>query len=79
MVQNHYEINVARRNKSAAINGQPPYLHFFSTSERSCVTEREMLALVKEFQKKFPAPEYKIDVTKIVCHGTMVDLSEVCS
>jgi len=56
---NSYEINIAH-------NGT----HFFATSERSCVTKKKLIEVLKIFQLKFPKNEgYDIMVTGTVKYG----------
>lgn len=72
MVQCYYEINVSRLRTTGSWVGNAQYVHFFVTTERSCVTERQMQEVAKELLTRFPWPEFHVEVTHIECHGTKV-------
>lgn len=54
----YYEINVSQANSL----GQ--YSHFFATAERSLTTIDKCQFVYKALLKAFPAPQFKIDVTR---------------
>jgi len=74
MQQDHYEINVSKA-RGLNYHGEPHYVHFFATAERSCVTAEQMREVHAEIVKAFPAPAYKVTVMKIECRGQYIEVN----
>ena len=56
----HYYVNVAQLCRT---NGEDRYVHVFGTAEHSITNEQKCKFVYRMFKKKFPEPEYKVDVT----------------
>ncbi len=57
----YYEINVAKRE---FVNNEPSYHHLFATHQRSLQTHNELKRCLEIIVKKFPYPDYQIDVKR---------------
>jgi hypothetical protein len=73
----YYRINVSKLYKKDAYGTQ--HTHFFATAPESIINMHDCAKTVKVFTEKFPAPEYKISVQRIVSTSTDIDLDEVAS
>ena len=74
MMQDHYEINVSKA-RGLNYQGEPHYVHFFATHERSCVTAEAMREVHAEIVKAFPSPEFKVTVTKHMFRGQYIEVN----
>lgn len=57
----YYEINVSKRE---FVNNEPFYHHLFATHQRSLQTHNELKRCLEIIVKKFPYPNYQIDVKR---------------
>lgn len=62
MHQDHYRINVARRD-GVGYAGAPRYVHLFATEVEGPSEDRAM-AVYKEIASRFPEPEFSVEVTE---------------
>lgn len=70
MMQNHYEINVARKYRVRQnLKGEiiPMYRFYFRISEIDGNFEEDALALLKEIKEKYPEPEYNVTLLYVSC------------
>ena len=71
--QSHYRINVAKRS-GVSFTGGDLYSHLFATAPDSGAmwSADKALMMLEMMQEKFPAPEYKVDMTHWRCSGVDV-------
>lgn len=67
-MESHFVINVAQRNSTTGRYG-----HLFATASHSCVTGWEMEEVYKAINTRFPAPEFKVEVSRVLV--SMVSVS----
>lgn len=68
-MQNHYEINVSRRDTDGK------YRHYFATSEHSISDTFKAQEIYNALSDKFPSPEFKVDITHYALSGTQLTSS----
>lgn len=76
MVQNHYEINVARARRNNKGELTQNYMHLFATDIRSCVYMCQTVIALTEIKNRFPEPEFKVELTKVECSGRGLDVNK---
>jgi hypothetical protein len=64
MIPSYYEINVSELKKDGT------YKHFFATSTRSITDEKTAEKIFEIFKEKFPFPQYRLDLSHVVCYAT---------
>ena len=68
MIQNHYEVNVARREKKA-LCPEEKYYHFVRIEINETWPRESVEEKFDIITKAFPAPEYKCILMKVECSG----------
>lgn len=70
----YYEINIAKRTSKI---GEPLYVHFFATAERSIATKERLIEVYNILKETFPSPEYKIFVHRYEKRGEEIDMESI--
>lgn len=68
MIQDHYEVNVARKEKHS-YDTEERYYHFFRVEIEQTYPKESVDEKFDIITKAFPSPEYKCTLTKIECRG----------
>ena len=70
MIQDHYEVNVARKESGDKfIDGVERYRHFCRIEINTTYPKEEVEEKFEIITEKFPAPEYKCTLTRVECRG----------
>ena len=70
MIEDHYEINIARKEKMI-YDEEERYYHFCKI-EISETIEKNAMEKYKIICEKFRAPEYKCTLKSVICRGEIV-------
>lgn len=60
----YYEINVAKLAPTSYYDPTPSYRHYFATAPRSISDSKTAVAVLKDFQVRFPEPEFNITLSR---------------
>ena len=66
----YYEINVSKRQPNGG------YKHYFATAKRSITSESELTTILKDFDVKFPQPEFHLSATYHSEGGAILDINK---
>lgn len=71
MVPSHFYLNVARDTGRKDFHGDTAYAHFCRI-ELGQVLEGDAKAMAADIRPRFPAPEFKLELTHVRCSGFTV-------
>lgn len=71
MIEDHYEINVARKERKYIDDKEEKYYHFCKI-EIGEIIEENVMEKYRIICEKFRAPEYKCTLTKVICRGELI-------
>lgn len=74
-----YEINVSELKESNGrwVGSSPNYVHLFATHERSLTDYLIMVRVYALIRRQFPAPQFKVDVSKREVTGTQCNMEMI--
>lgn len=71
MIEDHYEINVSRKERKYIYDMEERYYHFCKIEIRE-TNEENAMEKYRIICKKFRTPEYKCTLTKVICRGETI-------
>lgn len=69
-MHDHYSFNIARRD-GMTFDDKPRYIYYceIKIAKWNIRNEKELQVFTDDLRERFPAPEFKIDVTLWQCRG----------
>lgn len=71
MIEDHYEINVSRKERKYIYDMEERYYHFCKIEIRE-TNEENVMEKYRIICEKFRAQEYKCTLTKVICRGELI-------
>ncbi len=71
MIEDHYEINVSRKERKYMYDMEERYCHFCKIEIKE-TNEEKAMEKYRIICEKFRTPEYKCTLTKVICRGEII-------